>query len=180
MSLILFGFKRCGKTTYGKLLAQKLQLPFVDTDQLIEKIHGETCSQIVSNRGVESFRHLESQVVLSLSALKRQVIALGAGALLSPLNLLHLQQIGQLVYLQLDRHTLQVRLSTPPFPYYIDPDRFLDSFHAIYSERIPQYEMIPATVVDLKDKNQEEILWQLTDLATSSVLRHGENLMAKQ
>lgn len=169
MNLILFGFTRCGKTTYGKLLAENLQLPFVDIDEAIKKQSGMSCNNLVLTKGVQYFRSVESEIIFSLQGSPQRVIALGGGTVLSKENLHHLQKIGSLLYLKLDRETLFQRLSSPPFPYYIDPKNIRKSFQTIYCQRIPQYEKIPARVVDLEGRDREEILWQLIDLAISFV-----------
>lgn len=180
MHFILFGFKCCGKTTYGKLLAERLDLPFIDTDQLIEAVFGKTCRQLCAEVGIEGFRQIEKRIILSLPLSSSHVIALGAGAILSAESMVYLLKISQLIYLRLDRQTLFMRMLNSPLPYYIDPHDPTTSFDTIYCQRIPLYEKIPAIRIDLEGKTPQNILWQLTDSAISSASQRGVNLMERQ
>ena len=60
-SIVLMGIKHCGKSTQGKILAKKLELPFFDTDSLIEEMNGMTCRQIYSEKGEAAFKTAEYQ-----------------------------------------------------------------------------------------------------------------------
>ena len=61
--IILTGFMGAGKTTVGKLLAQKLGCPFLDTDQLIQQQAGMSISRIFAEKGEETFRSLETAIL---------------------------------------------------------------------------------------------------------------------
>jgi shikimate kinase len=158
MNIILFGFKRCGKTHFGKLLAKKLKRPFVDTDHLIEEAHGEKCRQIALKIGDSAFRDLEKQAVASLEMQKESVISVGGGAILDPDNAKKLAKLGTLVYLQLDKETLKKRLLSGELPSYLDPKDPESSFEAMYQERKAIYEQIPALKIDIAGKNEQEII----------------------
>ena len=69
-----------GKSTIGRALARKLGLPFVDTDEEIERRFGSTISEIFERRGEAEFRRAERETVLRLLAGPPQVISLGGGA----------------------------------------------------------------------------------------------------
>lgn len=82
MKLILIGPPGAGKTTIGKHLAKELSLSFIDTDAEIERRSGHSISEIFIDKGEESFRALERDVVLSVLAEGYEVISLGGGAIL--------------------------------------------------------------------------------------------------
>ena len=63
LNIYLIGMMGTGKTTVGKLLAQKLGYRFFDTDELIEAVAGKKISTIFAEEGEESFRDLESKVL---------------------------------------------------------------------------------------------------------------------
>ena len=92
MNLLLFGFKRCGKTYLGLKVAQKMHMHFLDTDQMIEDLftarHHKTlaCREIVHDHGIHFFRELEKQVIYSLENTTNTVIALGGGSVLDQAN----------------------------------------------------------------------------------------------
>jgi len=52
MNLILFGFKKCGKTYYGKRIAKELGLPFLDTDQRLEEIYSLMTGEFLTFREI--------------------------------------------------------------------------------------------------------------------------------
>jgi shikimate kinase len=92
-NLVLTGFMGTGKTSVGRALADKLDMEFVDTDELIESRHGPI-EQIFTERGEDAFRQIESQVARDLGARKGVVIATGGRMLLDAANAAELTQHG--------------------------------------------------------------------------------------
>lgn len=80
--LVLVGFMCAGKSTVGRLCAQRLGLPFVDTDDEIERLHAPI-EELFSMRGEAEFRRIEREIVDAV--LRREgVVALGGGAFAQP------------------------------------------------------------------------------------------------
>lgn len=79
MLIALCGFMGCGKSTLGKVLAQKLGFDFVDTDEYIERDCGMSISSIFEKYGEEAFRDMEHNAIQSLSERENLVVALGGG-----------------------------------------------------------------------------------------------------
>lgn len=113
--IFLCGFMGVGKSTVGKLLAQKLKCPFYDTDQMITESAGQTVAEIFLS-GEEKFRMLESEEIMKLQVLPAGVVALGGGALKDPVNLRCVQKAGTLIYLGANPATLQARLQSEARP----------------------------------------------------------------
>ena len=86
MTIVLIGYRGSGKTTVGRLLADRLGYPFIDSDQRIVTAAGKTIKEIFEQEGEERFRDLETAVVLELAKLPDHVLSLGGGALLRPQN----------------------------------------------------------------------------------------------
>ncbi len=84
--LVVTGFMGAGKSTVGKLVAQKLGLEFVDMDRVIEGREGKSVREIFETRGEEYFRARESELCAELAARENLVIATGGGALLDAKN----------------------------------------------------------------------------------------------
>jgi shikimate kinase len=82
-NIVLAGFMGTGKSTVGKLAAERLGLAFVDTDEVIVERAGKPISEIFSQEGEQAFRQLEAKVCLDIGGGSGQVIALGGGALLN-------------------------------------------------------------------------------------------------
>ena len=81
--IVLVGFMGAGKTTIGNLLAARLGLPFIDSDQVIEQRAGRPVWQIFAEDGEPAFRALEHQVIAELldgPDPPSVVLALGGGA----------------------------------------------------------------------------------------------------
>ncbi|MEM8917708.1 MAG: shikimate kinase [Pseudomonadota bacterium] len=81
--IVLIGLMGVGKTTVGRRLAKKLDLPFVDADEEIEKAAGLTISEIFDRFGEEYFRDGERRVISRLLDDRKQVIATGGGAFMN-------------------------------------------------------------------------------------------------
>lgn len=84
MVLYLVGFMGSGKSTVGKLVAEKLRVEFIDLDQSIEKQSGLTIPEIFSIEGEAGFRKRETQVLLQTPA--SGIIATGGGIITEPKN----------------------------------------------------------------------------------------------
>jgi shikimate kinase len=85
-SVVLTGFMGTGKSSVGRLVAQKLAREFVDMDAVIEAREGETVRTIFETRGEAGFRSIESALCAELGKRDDLVIATGGGALVNPRN----------------------------------------------------------------------------------------------
>ena len=98
-NIVLTGMPGSGKSTVGKLLAQKLNRPFVDTDLCITETVGKTPAQIITERGEAAFRDVETAVVAQLSTRNGLVLATGGGAVLRSENIDALRMNGRIFFL---------------------------------------------------------------------------------
>ncbi|MDE1155075.1 MAG: shikimate kinase [Acidobacteriaceae bacterium] len=78
--IVLTGFMGSGKSTVGRLLAEKLQWQFTDLDTVVEEIAGKSLPAIFAEEGEEAFRAYEHHALASLLIQPRIVLALGGGA----------------------------------------------------------------------------------------------------
>lgn len=109
--VILIGFMGCGKSSVGKELAGELDVPFLDTDEMIEKQTGRKISEIFRESGETYFRELETQALRQLlDSGSRKVIAVGGGLPVRPENRTYLKKLGTTVYLLARPETLVERL----------------------------------------------------------------------
>ena len=97
-NIVLVGMPGSGKTTVGKILAEKLDLEFVDTDDIIVKKYGDI-TEIFKNSGEKVFRDYEAEVIKDVSALQGKIIATGGGAILRKENVDLLKRNGKIYFL---------------------------------------------------------------------------------
>ncbi len=83
MAIVLIGVPGAGKTTVGALLAQRLNLDFVDSDEQIEKQTGKTISDIFVQDGESTFREIEKEAISEALSGDRIVLSVGGGALMN-------------------------------------------------------------------------------------------------
>ena len=98
-NLVFIGMPGSGKTTLGRLTADRLGWEFCDTDPYIEQRAGRTISEIFRTDGEEAFRRLETEAIREFSRRRRVVIATGGGAVTRPENMTMLAATGRLIYL---------------------------------------------------------------------------------
>lgn len=99
--IYLVGYMGCGKSYWGKQLADSLNFDFVDLDDLIEEREGMTIPDIFSQFGETSFREIEQRALLSTKDLKQPtVISTGGGAPCFHDNMSVMNAIGQTLFLE--------------------------------------------------------------------------------
>jgi shikimate dehydrogenase len=101
-NIALIGMPGCGKSTVGRVLAEKMGRPFIDIDGQIEAAAGKKIPQIFSDEGEETFRQLETRVLAGEAKKSGMVLATGGGVVTRPENLDLLRQNSLIVYLKRD------------------------------------------------------------------------------
>jgi shikimate kinase len=82
--VVLLGLPGAGKSTVGRILADRLDYEFIDPDEEIEKTTGTTIAEIFRRKGEAAFRLLERQLTYGLSSARRTVLAPGGGWIANP------------------------------------------------------------------------------------------------
>ncbi|MHB1604902.1 MAG: shikimate kinase [Leptospirales bacterium] len=108
--IILVGPRGAGKTTIGHALARNLDLPFYDTDRLVEEYLGEPIAQFWGREGEACFRKKESEIVRRIPNLPPGVVATGGGVVLDQDNRKCLRECGMIFYISLRPESLVSRL----------------------------------------------------------------------
>ena len=112
-TIFLVGARAAGKTTMGKILANKLSFSFIDTDCHLLETTQKTVAEIVEKEGWEGFRARESQVLIE-TAKPHRVIATGGGMVLAEQNRQFMKQYGTVIFLSAPAATLAARLMKDP------------------------------------------------------------------
>ncbi len=140
-NIVLTGMPGSGKTTVGKLLAEELGRPYVDTDALIEEQTGMTAGEIILKKGEAAFRDTETSVIEEISAKTGWVIATGGGAILRRENVDLLRMNGKIYFL--DRPVEQL-LPTDDRPLSSTKETIMQR----YNERYHIYTATADTVIE--------------------------------
>jgi shikimate kinase len=163
-AVALIGFMGAGKSAVGRELAAKLEIPFVDTDDLIVARAGRPIDVIFSSLGEAAFRALEAEIVVAAvaDALERpRVLALGGGAVLSADVRAALTRLSHVVWLTAPLLVLWERAKAEG-----QAVRPLASdeaaFGALLAAREPLFRRVATKVVDVAVLSPHEIA---TDLA---------------
>lgn len=105
-NIILIGMPGCGKSTLGRLLAERLNRRFVDADMEIINRAGIPIPEIFEKFGEDAFRKLECDVLKDLGKESGLVVATGGGCVTRPENYKHLHQNGTIIWIQRDFNLL--------------------------------------------------------------------------
>jgi shikimate kinase len=150
--IVLVGFMGAGKTTVGRLLAERLGLPFADSDLVIEQRARRPVRQIFAEDGEPAFRALEHQVIADLLDGPDLVLALGGGAAEHP-GTRHRLATAQVVYLQVGYDQALARVGGgDERPLLARPD-----LAATYQRRLPLYAGIATLTVGTDGRGPEAI-----------------------
>jgi shikimate kinase / 3-dehydroquinate synthase len=166
-NIVLTGFMGTGKTTVGRLLAEKLGYEFVDTDQVIEERHGKI-AEVFRTRGEDAFRQIERELAAELAARDRLVISTGGRLMLDPQNVASLSRNGRVFCLVatpdeiFDRVTHDTSATERPLLAVPDPrQRIIE----LLAERSPDYRRFAQLATDAV--STDAVAADLAELATS-------------
>jgi len=99
MNIYLVGFMGTGKSSTGRVLAEKMGYDFVDLDSLIESQERRRIADIFSKEGEKYFRKIEKRALKQVSLRKGIVVACGGGAVLDDVNVRVMKKTGKMVCL---------------------------------------------------------------------------------
>lgn len=149
-SVVLIGLMGAGKTTVGRRLAQRLDLPFSDADQEIEQAAGKTIPEIFADHGEQHFRDGECRVIARLLKSGQQVIATGGGAYMNEQTRQNIKDGAVSIWLRADLDLLMKRVrrrSHRPLLQNADPEAVM---RQLIADRYPVYALADL-VVDSRD-----------------------------
>ena len=181
MRIILIGMKGCGKTTIGTLLAEKLQVSFLDSDTEIERIHkgntGEDISfrQIFMKYGEKYFNALDTRTLQHMTKELGNtdfVFACGGRTPLQEENQEILPGLGTIFFLHVEKAVLLKRILAQGipafFPYQADAEKSLDE---LLMQRAPAYKKLADITLDISEETPEEVIQTIL----TKLKGHGKN-----
>lgn len=166
-NLILIGMPGAGKSTAGVILAKRLGYNFIDTDLVIQTEEQCRLQEIIDRQGLDRFRKIEQQVLLSLQT-SRCVIATGGSAIYSRQGIEKIGRTGRLVYLRVPLAELQQRIADMGQRGLVmgKEQSFTDLFH----ERTPLYEQFAEITIDCSEINAEQVAAEIESQLESGIL----------
>jgi shikimate kinase len=161
--IFLIGYMGAGKTTLGKALARKLNIPFVDMDWFIENRFHKKIRDLFGERGETGFRELERKILHEVAEFEDVIISTGGGAPCFFDNIMFMNQMGETVFLQVQPDILFRRLrvasaSRPIIKDKTDAELFTFIIQAL-AEREPFYSQAQRTI----DTSELENLCQINE-----------------
>lgn len=138
-ALILIGMAGCGKTSFGKAISEELNIPFIDTDELI--VSRETILQLFHTQGEKVFRDREKALISRLP--KGILIGSGGGSVLDSDSVKHFKKIGKILYIKRSLEDLKnIDFSQRPLI------NSFEDLEKLYYERESIYENVADIVVE--------------------------------
>lgn len=161
-NIILIGFMGAGKTTVGRILARRLKIAFVDTDEQIEKEEGRAIRDIFAREGEACFRELET---LQLKKLKKRkgdmIVSVGGGLPVQKQNHPLLKELGTTIYLKADKETLARRLRGDTKRPLLQGGSPEEKIGQLMKEREPVYEQVADEILLTEGMSVNEVVEQI-------------------
>lgn len=159
--LFLTGYRGTGKSTVGRVVAERLGWDAIDSDDEIERRAGKSIAQMFTEDGEPAFRDLEEQVVADLCQQDTTVIALGGGAILRPATRQRIGASGAVVWLTASPEAIAERLATDVSTATRRPNLTatggVEEVRHVLAEREPLYRQCATLVLETEGRSPEAI-----------------------
>src|SRR2546423_12013454 len=168
MKIYIVGFMGAGKTTVGRELAARLDVPFFDLDDLVESAEKMSIKDIFAQQGEPYFRKRERDMLRSTRYLETAVIATGGGTFTFDENIQFIQSEGLSVYLSAPYALLRGRIGDKA----AERPLFRDDVaaHELFKNRLRYYRMADVALDIRDDETTAEIVERLLLELPKSVL----------
>ncbi|UDQ98012.1 shikimate kinase [Lentisphaerota bacterium WC36G] len=160
MRYIFIGMKHCGKSSHGKLFAEKRNLPFFDTDDLVEELYAAklskkgNCREIFNEHGAEFFAELEKEILAKLLSEEKFyncVIAMGGRMPVAPDLQNELKKLGCYVYIKVADNVIFERIKRRGFPSFVDQQNPYESVCKLIRDREVFYDNLATITINVED-----------------------------
>ena len=158
--LILIGLPASGKTTVGRQLARRLDMPFFDCDEAIGAAAGCSVSDIFARYGESYFRQLEHRTLEELCRKESCVIATGGGVVKRQSNVVKLHASGLIIFIDRRAEDIVTDVEVEKRPLLKEgPDKVF----TLYKERIALYRAAADRILENRG-SEKEVLSRLLDM----------------
>ncbi|MEQ8481238.1 MAG: shikimate kinase [Hoeflea sp.] len=176
-NLVFVGLMGAGKSAIGRLVAQMMEIPFVDSDNEIERVSRMSIAELFAAYGETEFRALEERVITRLLKTGPRVLSTGGGAFMNEATRARLLKSGLSVWLKADLDVLWMRVSkrdTRPLLRTENPRQTLSD---LLDKRYPVYALADVTVQS-RDEIKETIAAET--IAAIAKFKDGRNEAASR
>ena len=158
MNIVLIGYRGTGKSTLGKIVADRLHRQLISTDQEIVRRTGSSIPDIVAAHGWDYFRDLETAVCQDLAGRDNLVIDTGGGAILRQQNVDVFKRNGRLIWLTASVDTIAARIGgETQRPSLTGTKSHVDEIRDVLSERVPKYQAAADLTIDTDGRSIDEL-----------------------
>jgi shikimate kinase len=158
MNIVLVGYRGTGKSTVGKILAERLGRELVSTDAEIIRRARLPVPDIVQRFGWDHFRDLESEVCRDLAGKDRLIIDTGGGAILRQQNVDSLKKNGVLIWLTADVRTITERIGgDTQRPSLTGAKSFTEEVEEVLRERQTKYKSAANHIIETDRRSVVEV-----------------------
>jgi len=168
-NILLIGMPGSGKTTYGKLLAEKLGFKFIDCDEYVEQKEKMSLQEIIDIKGDEEFLKIEEKRNLELLSLKNYILASGGSVVYIEKLMKAFKKSSFIIFLDTPLEIIEkrlvnkatrgiVRLKSKPIK-------------ELYRERVPLYKKYADIIVNCSKKSDSEIIEEIVKKEKIEVVR---------
>lgn len=145
MRIFLVGYMGCGKSRWGKIIAEHYQYRFVDLDTLIEERENASISKLFEMHGESGFRSCESSALHSVADEENIVISTGGGAPCFHDNMNEMNRLGLTLYIEATPELLRERITNSkterPLVKSLSHDELLKYIGKHLKSRLPFYHL---------------------------------------
>lgn len=158
-NIVLIGMPGCGKTTFGRALAERLHRPFIDADAYLEEKEGRTIQSFFAE-SEKAFRDAEERTVEDLSARQGLIIATGGGVVKRQSNVVNLHASGLIIFIDRRAEDIVTDVEVEKRPLLKEgPDKVF----TLYKERIALYRAAADRILENRG-SEKEVLARLLDM----------------
>ncbi len=165
MILVLVGYRGTGKTAVGRLLAEKLQLPYIGMDAEVVARAGMPIKDMVDRFGWQKFRDLESEVARELSGRDNLIIDTGGGVIERPENVEALRTNACIFLLTASVATIVSRIQdSSERPSLVEGKTFTEEVSEVLERRGPKYQGAADYEIDTDGLTPEQVAERIVSL----------------
>lgn len=161
MRIYLIGFMGAGKSTMGRLAAASFDVPFFDTDQIIESQTGMSIMDVFDTQGEDYFRHIEADVLHQTTFYPKSINATGGGLPTYEDNMNWMNKHGITIYLEWPDEILMGRLldlkASRPLLSKLASDEAEGKMKELLLQRKPVYEQ-SAITLEMNGEEEEDYI----------------------